>query len=80
MFSLLLIENWLSEQARFSVIRVGQKVKRPYMYRVNDYRAVATFQKDVETHLNGGHNLPPLVGIGLTDLPKRCGDVSPASL
>ena len=43
-------------------------------------RAVATSQKDVETHLNGGYNLPPLVGIGLTDLPKRCGDVSPASL
>jgi hypothetical protein len=31
----------------------------------------------VDTHLNGGHNL---VGIGITDLPKRCGDVSQASL
>ena len=35
-------------------------------------RAVATSQKDVETHLNGEHNLPPLVDIGLADLPKRC--------
>ena len=35
----------------------------------------------METHLNGGHNLsPPLVGIGLTYLPKNCGDGYPASL
>ena len=38
-------------------------------------------KKTVEIRLNEGHNLPPTqVGIGLTYLPKNCGDVSPASL
>ena len=54
-----------------------------WSYYSSLYGAVATSQKDVETYLKWGHNLtppPPLVGIGLTDLPKRCGDMSQASL
>ena len=31
----------------------------------------ATFQKTVEKHLNGEHNMLPMVGIGLTYLPKN---------
>ena len=41
--------------------------------------AVATSQKDVETRLNGGHNLPlPPGWYRVNRSAKRCGDVSPA--
>ena len=43
----------------------------------NQYRAVARSENSGVPVLFGGHNLPPLVEIGLTDLPKIGGAMAP---
>ena len=55
----------------------GQPIKRNYGFNNLQLRAVGRSENPGVPVLFGGHNLPPLVEIGLTDLPKFGGAMAP---
>ena len=49
--------DWIATLVHFRLVLLLRHIWFVMFQRI--HRAVATSQKDVETHLNGGHNLPP---------------------
>ena len=54
-----------------------QKISRIKFTYIGTIRAVGRSENSGLPILFGGHNLPPLIEIGLTDLPKSGGTMAP---